>query len=204
MTLPLRVSDVKQYAYCPRVVYYTYVLPVERRVTPKMQFGAEMHLELDRLEKRRKLGGYGLEEGTRQFHVRLHSERLDLHGLLDLLIVTPRGRFPVEFKHTRGRPTLSHKYQLTAYAMLVEDTFQDVVRAGFVYLIPLKEIVPLEITPGAREHVHKLLRSIRNMIEAERLPPPTRVRGRCVDCEYRNYCGDVDPGGGGEIRVLPE
>ncbi|MDQ7795011.1 MAG: CRISPR-associated protein Cas4 [bacterium] len=201
--LPLRVSDVKQYAYCPRVVYYTYVLPVERRMTGKMEFGAEMHLELDRLEKRRKLRSYGLEQGTRQFHVRLQSDRLGLSGVLDLLIVSPGGRFPVEFKYVRGRPSLNHKYQLTAYAMLVEDVFGEAVRVGFVYLIPVKEIVPLEITPAAREHVAKLLRSIRSLIRAERMPPPARVQGRCVDCEYRKYCGDVEAAGG-EIRVLPE
>ena len=34
-------------------------------------------------------------------------------------------------------------------------------------------------------------KEIRRMIEREQMPPPTPVRNRCTDCEYRNYCGDI-------------
>ena len=33
------VTDLKQYAYCPRVVYYTYCLPLLRPMTFKMERG---------------------------------------------------------------------------------------------------------------------------------------------------------------------
>ena len=32
---------------------------------------------------------------------------------------------------------------------------------------------------------------IHDRIEKEEMPPPTPVRNRCTDCEYRNFCGDV-------------
>lgn len=190
--LNLRVCDIKQYIYCPRVVYFNYVLPVEKKTTHKMEHGKEEHIELDRLEKRRKLREYGLEEGERRFHVRLHSERLALTGVLDLLLVTPKGCFPVECKYTTREPALNHKYQLVAYAMLVEEAMQVHVRSGFLYLIPGKRIQEVLITDNARLHVRRMMGAIRRMIREERMPVATRSPVRCRDCEYKLFCADVE------------
>ena len=116
----IRVSDVKQYFYCPRVVYHTYFTPVHRPTTHPMELGADEHEVLSVLERRRTLARYGLEAGSRKFHVPLRAEALGLTGVLDLLIETETGAFPVEFKSTRGRLDLNAKCQLTAYAMMVE------------------------------------------------------------------------------------
>ena len=190
-SLLLRVSDIKQFMYCPRIVYYQYVLPVDRKVTHKMEHGQLEHLELDRLEKRRKLLEYGLDEGERRFHVHLHSDRLALTGVLDLLLVTPRGYFPVEFKYSTRDPALNHKYQLTAYGVLVEEQFGRPVRTGFLYMSPGKRIQPVEITESMRLHLRRLMGAIRRMIVEERMPAQTRTSARCRDCEYRRFCGDV-------------
>jgi hypothetical protein len=42
-----------------------------------------------------------LAEGTRKFHVWIISKRLGLSGKLDLLIDSPEGLFPVDFKMRR-------------------------------------------------------------------------------------------------------
>jgi len=188
----LRVADIKQYLYCPRVIYYTYVLPVERRVTFKMVSGREGHAEVDRLERRRTLARYRLEEGERRFRVPLRSERLGLSGVLDLLLVSPAGLFPVEYKVTEGGPMLNHKYQLVAYALLVEDAFGGVVRTGFLYLAPRRELVPVPITDSARLHTRRLLGAIRRLVREGRLPAVRHRFARCRDCEFLNYCADVD------------
>ena len=39
-SMNIRVSDIKQYFYCPRVVYHTYYTPVTRPTTHPMQIGA--------------------------------------------------------------------------------------------------------------------------------------------------------------------
>ena len=87
----LRVNDIKQYAYCPRVVFYQYSMPVQKKATWKMEQGKIEEAEIDRLEKRRKLSGYRLAEGERRFHLWLSSKRLGLTGKLDLLIDSPEG-----------------------------------------------------------------------------------------------------------------
>lgn len=189
--LKLRVSDVKQYFYCPRIIYYTYVCPVDKKVTAKMNYGKEAHVELDRLEKRRVFKRYKLSEGERKFHTVLYSPRLGLEGKLDMHIVSGKEIFPVEFKHTPAGPSLNHKYQLITYAMLLEDKYECIVRYGFLYLNQAKEVVPVEITPNARVFVKETLEKIREIITWERMPQRATRKRRCIDCEYRKYCGDV-------------
>jgi len=191
--MPLRVSDIKQYIYCPRIIYFYYVLPIPRRVTKKMEYGRLEHIEIMQLEKRRKLNAYGILEGSRDFQVSLQSSRLGLNGLLDMTITTSMGEiYPVEFKHSISKRGLHQKYQLAAYAMLLEETSLKPVRYGFIYLIPTKTIVPMEITVSMREHVKKVLSAIRKIIANERIPGYIRSRIRCTDCEFKNYCADLE------------
>lgn len=51
-----RVIDLKQYAWCPRVVYYQIVLPAVRPTTYKMAHGIESHRRAEGNERRRGLG----------------------------------------------------------------------------------------------------------------------------------------------------
>jgi CRISPR-associated exonuclease Cas4 len=187
----LRVNDLKQFEYCPRIVFYNTVMPLERKVSFKMQRGSEAEFRLDALEKRRSLRRYKLGQGERRFHVWLHSERLGLSGKMDLLIVSERGYFPVDFKYTRGRPRRNHISQLAGYAVLVEDHFNAQVETGFIYLAPLGELVAIQMTPELKREVPQRLAEIRTMIKEEILPGPTPVRARCHECEFRNYCGDI-------------
>src|SRR5947209_8517406 len=89
----LRVNDLKQFEYCPRIVFYNTVMPVERKATVKMERGKQEEVRLDSLEARRSLKRYDLGTGERRFHVWLESAKLGLSGKLDLLIITPNDYF---------------------------------------------------------------------------------------------------------------
>ncbi len=193
--LELTVSDIRQHAYCPRIPYYRYAMPLERPVTAKMDLGKEEHETTSAKEARRTLKAYGIKEGERRFGVSLYSESLGLRGKIDMVILTPREVIPVEYKMA-AEVGLHHKYQLTAYAMLAEHTFGGTASRAFVYLTPAKKALEIPITPAMRDHVKKILGGLRASIENERLPAPTPHRKRCTDCEYRRFCGDVLRGGG--------
>jgi CRISPR-associated exonuclease Cas4 len=190
-SIQLRVNDLKQFAYCPRIVFYQYTMPVQRKPTFKMEHGKAVETIIERLESRRQLREYGLAEGTRKFQVWLSSQRLGLSGRLDLMITTAQGVFPVDFKDTLDRVHHNHHVQLCAYALLIEDVLVQPVPAGFVYRVPRNDVVVVEITAELRQETHQHIEAIRQMIGEERMPPPTARRARCTDCEYRNYCGDV-------------
>lgn len=193
MTAPLmlQVTDLKQYEYCPRIVFYRYVMPVDRASTYKMAHGQAAEARIDRLEQRRTLKRYRLPDGRRHFHVWLTSERLGLSGKLDLLIESSAGWYPVDFKETAGPGRTNHRMQLCGYAMLVEEAYGCRVSEGFLYLIPGDRIERVAITDALRAQTQETMDAIRRMIVTQRLPEATNVRARCTDCEYRNYCGDV-------------
>lgn len=189
--IQLRVSDLKQFVYCPRVVFYNYVMPVEKKTTFKMEYGKIAEDEIDRLENRRKLKRYGLSGGKREFHKQLYSDKYGLSGKIDLLIKTADSYYPVDFKHTTSNLHKNHLYQLLGYAIILEDAYNCNVDKGFVYLIPKEGAVVFDLTGELKEETKNMLDNIRNMIHCQQIPPPVKLQAKCLDCEYHNFCGDV-------------
>ena len=192
LSFALTVSDVRQYLYCPRIVYWTYVQPVQKPTWYKLERGKASHAEETRKEARRALTRYGFCEGRREFDIWLRSEALGLSGRLDLAVWDQTGGvgrvYPVEFKHTWHDPGVHWRYQLLCYDVLLEERYRTLVPRGFFYLIPRRQLVPVDFTPTARLHLRRLLSMIRRTLAEEHIPPLTRRLERCRDCEYRNYC----------------
>ncbi len=191
----LRVTDLKQADYCPRVVYYEYCTPGVRPTTYKMQAGIDEQDRVAGLEERRSLRAYGLQSGERHFNVTVTSAKLGYTGQVDMVIehsvAGKRRLLPVDFKLSRKEPGHHFKLQLAAYALLLEEQWQATVDEGAIYLIPSKQVVKVKLTPRLRNETLKQLVDLRTWITAERMPPPTAQRGRCVNCEFRRFCNDV-------------
>ena len=195
--LVLTVTDLKQFAYCPRVVFFTYCLPLIRPVTYKMDRGIAAHERARTKEKRRKLVAYGLTQGERYFDVRVESTALGLRGRVDLVIETGEGAsgekelIPVEYKNTRRAAGRHWKRQLAAYGMMLEEGWGLAVRRGFVYYLPSRQAEQVTITPRLRADVREIARAMRQVINREVMPAPPKSRRPCVDCEFRRFCNDV-------------
>jgi len=186
------VSDVKQYRYCPRIVFYRHVFPLCQPVTPKMRSGKAAHGRIEKLEKRRSLREFGFERAERRFRVRLESERVGLSGIVDLVLVTEDALYPVEVKETTGGLRLNHKYQLAAYALLLEEEFGQPAPAGFLLPAGSGPVERVELDEEAKVFVQRTIRQIRRMVDREEMPDPTPRRSRCRDCEYLRFCNDID------------
>lgn len=191
----LRVIDLKQYEYCPRVVYYDYCLGGLRPTTYKMAAGITAQERVNALEERRGLCAYGVQAGERHYHVAVVSAKLGCSGQVDLVIETadeqrPR-LIPVDFKLSRRAPGRHFKLQLACYAMMLEDDWGKPVEEGALYLIPTKQVVKVPITTRLRNDAIRQLLEIRQMVTTQRVPPPTTQRSRCVNCEFRRFCNDV-------------
>ena len=186
------VTDLKQYTYCAREVYYEYCLPLMHPQVGKMEAGRDAHEAERRRAARRTMAGYdGVEAGERRFGVRLASEELYLIGELDEVVYANSGEvIPVDYKLSK-RVQMMHKMQLGAYALLLEQVEAVKVRRGFVYLIPKRKFVEVKMTPKLRAKVRAALEDMRDIVENERMPSPPAKVARCVDCEFRRFCNDV-------------
>ncbi len=97
---------------------------------------------------------------------------------------------PVDYKLAR-KVAYHYKLQITAYAILLEETFHLPARRGFLYLIPLRRAEEVPVTPALRCRLHKLLDDMRLIAQQERMPPPVDRPSRCVNCEFKRFCNDV-------------
>jgi CRISPR-associated exonuclease Cas4 len=189
----VRVTDLKQQIYCPRIPYWTYLMPVEKRLPLKVEYGAADHALLAHLERRRTLRAYGLGEGQRRFHVRLTSQVLGLTGVLDALLETEEERIPVEYKDTLGGVRLNHRVQLAAYSLLLGETPGPPVRRGMVFTIPEQRVYIVKLGANLEKVVRQALEEIRHTLRTEALPPPADRWSKCRDCEFLRFCGDRYP-----------
>lgn len=189
----LRVSDLRQWTYCPRVAWWTHVCPVGKLESFKMRLGLLKERRLQRLQKRRTLRSFGFKGGVGaiECNVNLYSPSLQLSGRLDLMLRWGASRFPVEIKFTEGPARLNHRLQLAGYAMLLEDEFGVPVPHGYVARLPDDTVDRVLIDGPLRELTLKTMDALRIMIRDERMPPANPLLARCVDCEYRLFCGDI-------------
>ena len=187
----LSVNDLKQFLYCPRIVYYHWVMPVHPPATFLMQRGHRQEERFELLEPRRVLSRYGFEEATRHFGLEITDESLGLIGKVDMILEEPERIGVVEFKATASRLADNWKLQLCAYSLLAEQRFQRPCPVGFVMLNDKKELVEVVLDEPLRKHTLFVLQQARALVTTQQFPDPTPVRARCVQCEYRNFCGDV-------------
>jgi CRISPR-associated exonuclease Cas4 len=191
------VTDLKQWTYCPRILFYRYCLPRIRPVTDAMRQGIEAHAEAAEREERRSLRTYGLSQGQRAFDVELRSEQLGLRGRIDLAIALPGRDAPqatgtvVEYKDSERSAGAHFKLQLAAYAMLLEEAWHMPVRQGYIYHIPTRSVEKIAITAAQRHRVEVTVAHMRGAIDGERMPDPPASRAPCVGCEFRRFCNDV-------------
>lgn len=196
-------TDIKQMAYCPRIVFFGQCLPgLKVARTYAMQEGSAANEAEEAREHRRGLRAYGLKAGERLFDVYLESESLGFCGALDMLICAGDELIPVDYKNSlddeveqtaKARAQSHHNWQaqLAAYALLAEEAFGGQARRGFLYFIPRRRAKLVVLDGGLKDEVWRLLDEMREMVTREAMPEPTPFRGRCRACEFRRFCNDV-------------
>jgi CRISPR-associated exonuclease Cas4 len=189
--IELRASDLRQYLYCPRVVYFSLVVPVDRVETFKMSAGCDAEREHARLERRRGLARYALADGIRRFDVPVSCAKLGVSGIVDEVVYGPEGPAPVEIKRTEGGVALGHKVQLAVYGMGLEEQIGQPVPKGFIHLVPRKQTWAVALDDKLRAAASDVTRRIRAMLTDQEFPPPADRPAKCDGCELRCFCNDI-------------
>src|SRR6266536_2544929 len=179
--LLIDVTDIKQYACCPRLVYYRYCLPDIRPLTYSMEVGIQAHQQ----------------EEERLFHYPVVSETLAMKGKIDLVLIVPSWEASdkevvvVEYKYSEQKAGPHFKVQLAAYALLLEEALHIPARRSFLYSIPLRKAEAVPITSVLRKKVQMITQDIKQLMRGEQMPEATRAPRRCPTCEFRRFCNDV-------------
>ncbi|MCD6368675.1 CRISPR-associated protein Cas4 [Candidatus Woesearchaeota archaeon] len=187
------VSDIKQFFFCPRIIYYMHVLGFRERTTESEISGREAHEDIIKREKRRKsLAAKRIFTGYRKhFGVKMVSKKLLLKGRLDMLVENGKNYIPVEYKSIplkRKKPPANHKYQLIAYGLLVDETYDTYTKLGYIYYSVNDRLVPVYFTRNSKEYVKETTKHIREIILNEEIPRGYSSPSKCKNCGYHIFC----------------
>jgi len=162
------VTDLKQWAYCPRIVFYHRVMPAVGKQTFKMKEAIAAQDLIESLEMRRGLQTYGLDAAERRFGVWLSNPALGLSGKLDLVLAATDRVAVVDFKLTGGEVGENHRMQLAGYSLLAESAFGLPAPVAFIYRIPDNRVFSVEVDRGLRAAVSEALQDIGEMAQTQR------------------------------------
>lgn len=181
MNIFFTCEDIRQYYYCPRIIYFRYVLKARVSETYKMRKGSETHEKI-------KI------KGNIKRNIYISSEDLSLIGIIDALEYIDTNTVDIiEIKQGKLKRKMhdSHKAQLAAQAILVEKELGLKVRKIKVLDATTRKTQEVHIVEYHREMARKAIEEMKKIVISEELPEPTSISGKCIDCEYRAYCDDV-------------
>lgn len=185
-------SDIKNYIYCPRIIYFKRVMCVEPILGKQQSYGKLRHIKEIFNESRRKGSYKGISSKRKLFNYRIVSDRLSASAVIDCVIENEDGSFVIiEYKNSisnNGKVYSDHKYQLTFYALLLEDVVKQTIDKGFINYLQDNKVVKVEITGSMKKYVSRLILLIKNDIEKEKLRPIQVNRKKCYGCGYMHIC----------------
>ena len=183
------VNLIRQWCYCPRVVYYMELSKVAFHRPIWVQQGEKFHESEKQLWKRRNLSRFSLEKGKIYHNLTMKSEELGLHGIVDMAIETDTAVYPVEFKISANSKKRGDQLQLSAYAMLLEQHFSKPSVVGFLAGTG-KVLHTININEKNRQAVIDTVKKIRQMLKRGLKPESSASLAQCCVCEYINFCND--------------
>ena len=184
---------LRQYAFCPRIPYYRFLLGQKNRSTVWMKQGEELQLRLEELLKRRKLSRFGMEGAKLRHRVSLESEILPLHGIADTILLSESEVVPLEIKLAGGAPTRGQKLQLLAYGLLAAEKYDRKFEQGyFLFGKKAGHVFTLKNTDELQADLKRVITGISDMMQAMSKPDSPASMAQCVQCEHLLECNDRD------------
>ncbi len=186
MDTTLAISALQHYAYCPRQFALIHLEQVWRDNHFTAQ-GNVLHERVDSQEAESR----GNKRSERSVEVR--SERLGLHGKLDLLEVFTqadgcRRYVPVEYKRGKRKVMDWDRIQLCAQALCLEEMRAVSIAEGALWYWQerLREVVVLD--EHLRTETLVCIDAARAVLQSRNTPLPTSDTTRCKACSLIDEC----------------
>jgi len=125
------------------------------------------------------------------FRINITSNKHKITGILDCLIIQENKYIPIEYKQAKtqkGKPHPHHKYQLVAYAIILDDIYNTITTKGYIYYHLDDKLIKININETMKNHVIKAINHIREMITTENEPLVRPQTPKCIACGYRRHC----------------
>ena len=188
----ITVSDVMEYLFCPRFIYFMYCLgiPQHEEKRYKVLKGRALHEAREKMNKsymRKKL-----QCVRKDVAVYLVSKRNHLKGEVDeVLFLNDGTAAPLDYKFAEFKDKVfkTHRYQSALYGLMIADNYGVAVNRGFVCYTRSNHLVKeVKLSNKDFERAIALVNEVLEVIQKGFYPDATKYKVRCVDCTYRNIC----------------
>ena len=123
--------------------------------------------------------------------LRVESDELKLKGIIDQVHVYDNDYVPFELKTGRMPQDgvwPSHRIQIAAYSLLLQEKFNKQIKEGFVVYLDSKEKRHIAINPYMQEEVKQLLNEVIELLESKELPDFCDNENKCRKCGLKEKC----------------
>lgn len=183
-------SLFRQYCFCPRIVYFQYILGLKVPSPLWVKQGVDYHVREQQLSQSRTLKRYDLNSGKIEFDVKLRSAKWGIHGLADAVIFLPEEALVIEFKLTCNKPTRGQMLQIAAYAVMIEEQYNIGLKSGFISYESKGKVHRIEIKEKLKTSLSNAIKHIELMQNTQIMPDSSASQAQCEQCEYMNFCND--------------
>lgn len=125
--------------------------------------------------------------------LRVESDELRLKGIVDQIHIYENEYVPFELKTGRAPQEgvwPSHRIQLAAYSLLLQERFKKQVKEGFVVYLDTREKRHIALNPFMREEVKSIVDNIISLLEKRELPEFCSNENKCRKCGLKQTCYD--------------
>ena len=190
MSYSLPISLIRQYCFCPRIVYFQELLKLNPPRPQWVKQGEKLHKNQQKVFKHRTLKRFGLENALQEFDVFVSSDTLNLHGIVDSILLNTTNVYPLEFKLPGLRPMQGQILQLVAYGILLAEKYNLLCEKGFILYEAKGKTQVIKFNKKQAQQVKNIRNKIFNDLEKSYLPDSPATKFQCTQCEYLNHCND--------------
>lgn len=188
----ITISDVLEYSFCPRFIYFMHCLDIPQHEEKRFKVvrGREVHHEKmitnpDYLRK--KLGVV-----KKEMNVFIASKRYHIKGIVDeVLFLDDATAAPFEYKFAEFRDTVyqTYKNQLVLQALMIRENYNIDVKKGFLcFTRSNNRIEQVDLTEKDFQRSIETVQKILDIIEKGYFPEKSKYKNKCIDCCYRMMC----------------
>jgi len=126
---------------------------------------------------------------TSEFHI--VSEKLQLKGIIDQIEDYGNGVVPIELKTgscPREGVWPGHRIQAGAYAIMLEEHYNQPVKEAFVTYVDFQERRHIPINPFLHDEIREILQKTRGLLQSRELPDYCGNKNKCASCSLKETC----------------
>lgn len=188
----IRISDVLEYLFCSRFIYYMYCLDIPQHEEKRFKVlkGREVH-ETRKLTNRDYLRR-SLDCIRKESNVFIASKERHIKGIVDEVLFLEDGTAaPLEYKFAEYKEKVfkTYKFQLVLQALLIRENYNIEVNRAYICFTRSNSLVKeIEINASDFKKAEKIIQEILDIVQKGLYPKTSRSSRKCVDCCYRNIC----------------